>query len=38
VHVRRLMPKEWENYEKWRDQFLEEKEIFEEDGMEVDAF
>ena len=38
VHVRRLMPEEWENYEEWRDQFLEEQESFEEDGMEVDAF
>jgi len=38
VCVRILMPEEWESYEKWREQFLEEQESFEEDGMEVDAF
>ena len=31
------MPEEWEDLEKLRDQFLEEWEGFEEDGMEVDA-
>jgi len=29
---------EQENLENWKVQFLEEQEIFEEDGIEVDAF
>jgi len=37
VCVKRLMGKE-ENLEKWRDQFLEEGDSFEEYGMEVNAF
>src|SRR5882724_5461624 len=38
IPARRLTQEEWENLEKWKGQFLEEWDSFEEDGMEVDAF
>jgi len=37
VVVKKLMEEEEENFKIWREQFLEEGDSFEENGMEVDA-
>jgi len=38
VHVKKLMEEEEENFKIWRTCVLEEGDIFEENGIEVDAF